>query len=74
MTPPEFLTYLQWPGDSPIFPGGSGPAAGEGPSGATDRDDFVVDTDGVDIEEEIDSQHHSTLHNSINTVSLFFFF
>jgi len=22
MTPPDFLTYLQWPGDNPIFPGG----------------------------------------------------
>lgn len=25
MTPPEFLAYLQWPGDSPTFPGGGGP-------------------------------------------------
>jgi len=47
MTPPEFLTYLQWPGDSPIFPGGNGPVAGEGPSGA-------AETDGADIEDEID--------------------
>jgi len=47
MTPPEFFTYLQWPEDSPIFPGGSGPATGEGPSGA-------ADTDGADIEDEID--------------------
>jgi len=54
MTPPYFLTYLQWPGESPIFLGGSGPAAGEGPSGAADKDDFVADTYGVDIEEEID--------------------
>ena len=54
MTSPNFLTYLHWPGDSPTFPGGSGPAVGEGPSGAADRDDFAADTDGVDIEEEID--------------------
>ena len=54
MTPPDFLTYLQWPGDSPILSGGSEPTAGEGPSGAVDRDDFAADTDGVDIEEEID--------------------
>jgi len=47
MTPPEFFTYLQWPGDSHIFPGGSGPAACEGPSGA-------ADADGADIEDEID--------------------
>ena len=47
MTPPEFFTYLQWPGDSPIFPGGGGPDAGEGPSGA-------ADADGANIEDEID--------------------
>jgi len=54
MTPLEFLTYLQWLGDSPIFPGGSGPAAGEGPSEGADIDDFAANTDGADIEEEID--------------------
>ena len=54
MTPSDFLTYLQWPRDSPIFPGVSGPTAGEGPSGAANRDDFVADTDGANIEEEID--------------------
>ena len=54
MTPPEFLTYLQWPADSPIFPGGNGPTAGEGPSGAADRYGFAADTDGANIEEEID--------------------
>jgi len=43
------LNYLQRPGDSPIFPGGSGLATGEGPSGAADRDDLAAD-----IEEEID--------------------
>ena len=54
MTPPDFLTYLQWPGDSPTFPGASGHTTCEGPWGAVDRDDFATDTDGVDIEEEID--------------------
>ena len=54
MTPPKFLTYLQWPGDNPVFLGGSGPAAGEGLSRAADRDDFAADIDGTDIEEEID--------------------
>jgi len=53
MTPSDFLTYLQWPGDNPIFSGGSGPVAGDGPSGAADKDNFVADTDGAGIEEEI---------------------
>ena len=38
----------------PYFPGGSGPTTGEGPSRVADRDDFAAETDGVDIEEEID--------------------
>ncbi|MCI59928.1 hypothetical protein A2U01_0081183 [Trifolium medium] len=54
MTPPDFHTHNNWPGDRPPFGEGAGTSAGAGAEGDDDDDDDVDNAAAYAFEEDGD--------------------